>query len=149
MDNLAYVGGKRGGYGPVVMKSSKIITAGAEVLDPKLVVSAGKQKKFKRKPGSAVHALGKVVEKIQKEIGVKNDTLKKIRADIAKEKAKFRSVMNRAATHLKKTGIKKGSTIKNAKAEAERLKAAMKEDLKELIAHHTYLALKEFNGRVN
>lgn len=107
-----------------------------------------KQRKFKRKGGTAVHALGKIVERIQKEIGVKNDTLKKIRAEIAKERAKFRSIMNRSATHLKKTEIKKGGAVRNAKAEAERLKAAFKEDLKKVIAHHTLLALKEFNGRM-
>lgn len=131
MDNLAYVGG----YGPTVPTAS-------------LKITAGKQRKMKRKPGTAVHALGKMLEKINKTIGVKNETLTKIRSDIAKEKAKFRSVMNKAATHVKKTEIKKGSTQKNAKAEAERLKVAFKEDLKNLLAHHTLLGLREFNGRM-
>ncbi|MET0570940.1 MAG: hypothetical protein ABWZ79_05905 [Pedobacter agri] len=153
----AYVGGRlstirQARYGLTGRPKNKHeLTAGFKAPVPRVDVEGGakkKQKKFKRKAGTAVAELGKVSDKLAKEIGAKaGETLKQIRSNTTKEKARFRSVMNKAATQLKKAEVRKGSTQKAAKAEAERLKAAFKEDLKKLIAQHTLMAVREFNGK--
>jgi len=61
---------------------------------------------------------------------------------------KFKSIVNKGETQIKKSELNSGSTQKKANDAKKKYGDAMKETLKRLIQKHTLMALKEFNDRL-
>ena len=158
--NINYVGGrlqtvrnaKYGLFGRP--KGKKDLLAGFQAPDPRINVQGGKKKvkkqqKFKSsvKGQEYIGTMQKELEKASKIMGLKGMSPKQEKDKIKKERLKFKSIVNKGATQIKKSELNSGSTQKANDAK-KKYGDAMKETLKRLIQKHTLMALKEFNDRL-
>lgn len=158
--NSEYVGGRlqnirSSKYGlRKVPKSMEQLLGGFQAPVPSVIVDGGKKKKqtkFKRtaKGAGIVGTIAKTVDGIASYLGLgKEINMKQLSEKIKKERTRFRSMMNKGATQTKKMMVRGGSTQKVANEEKKRHQDVMKQGLKKAIAHHTLMALKEFNDRL-
>lgn len=107
-----------------------------------------RQKKFKTSLGGTAELIADEVKDMAGDLGMAPKTMKLLSEAIKKERAKFRSIMNKGATALKKQVRLQGGTKKQSMDEKKRHQDAMKEGLKKAIAQHTLMALKQFNNRL-
>lgn len=133
-------------------KNREDLIGGFKAPIPRTIVSGGKkrQTKFKSnvKGQEYVQVLNKELEKASKALGVSDMTPKMISDKIKKERLRFRSIVNKGSTQIKKKELKSGATKKKANESKKKFSDAMKETLKRLIQKHILLALKEFNDRL-
>lgn len=141
----SYVGGKRH-YGGFQAPVPRLKIGGFQAPPPELIVAGKKKLKFRRRKGTTVALVKDITSQLVNEMGTRDESLSQMRHKLAKERAIFKSTMNKAATALKKSELQKGN--QNAIEEAERLKTLIKEDLKRLLAASTLDTLRKFNARI-
>lgn len=75
-------------------------------------------------------------------------TTEEIKKELSQELAKFRNIMNKGATEVKKLAKMKGNTKIKQKEVKKIYRNAMKDDKKRLLLKVQLLALKELNNRL-
>lgn len=145
-----YIGGKKlkAGFQAPTPK----FKAGFQAPTPEIIAGKKKrQKNFKSnvKGQKYVDDIKKEFEKENKKLGLKNINEKQETDKIKKERLKFKSLVNKGATQIKKRELNSGSTKKKANESKKKYMDIMKHTLKRLITKHTLLALQEFNNKIS